>query len=57
MSNPTCTRCFKETAECSTCKGKGEISNLGLWEPSPCSRCNGTGYRCEAGGDGEYWNS
>jgi DnaJ-class molecular chaperone len=57
MSNPTCTRCYVETAECSVCDGTGEMRNMGIYAPSPCTECDGTGYLCEANDHGKFWNS
>lgn len=58
MSNDTvCKRCYVETDECSVCDGSGQISNMGLWSPSPCRECDGTGRLCTANDHGKYWNS
>lgn len=40
-----------ETAKCSVCDG--EIGNLGAWEPSPCTECDGTGRLCVANDHGD----
>lgn len=57
VGGPMCQSCYAETEQCSVCYGTGEVRNLGLWEPSDCSECNGTGYLCVANNHGKYWNS